>query len=768
MTHYYKTLLGIVICGISFLSPAMEAKNAKIPMTVQDTWSVPGIIGTGVKANDAYVDGSFFITVPAWSSIGRDGWLEGDVIFLEPYTSWGEQGEVVASLGLGWRHLFSQQGVGAVLQHDGHQANLIEEGAFVGANLFVDMLDTQFDNRFWQLGFGLEAGTRYLEARANYYLPLSDRQVAEEIRTRQSVQQRSTLTEYDDPFATGHTIQQDVTVSSLLTTTTIERLFRRYEDGMEGWDAEVALLLPWVDRWMDVKLIGGYYAFDNQPFGPQAGGTGNVEGWKAGIEVRPVPAVALHATWYEDERFVGSDWLVGVRLEIPFEAGDLGDGKGLWGRVADAFRPRRRHLAERMAEPVRRQNAAIKIANSVEEDKSEAEVKVVTKVISQSKSRVVLEDTVVFVDNAIGSATNPGTYEEPLDTITNGMSLGNSSYGNSAVVFVQGRPQAYGESVLISSGVRLFGSGNFPALGGEVFHGRTRLMPLVNGGFYAKDIASTVQITGFDIRGGLASGFPDLGPGVIVEGSGIAFENVAYGIATRNVIRPYYTGKGNNAFGIAVRTSQGASHYLLDQNVIIGGGTGIYVWGEGQSRVSAELTGNFVTDSRSGSGITMQVLGNSVGQFVADSNIVMNSVWGMTAYTGDNARGTFTFSNNEVSSNAMGGMELLSYDSSRASYELISNTVTGSFIHGMFLMAADPGTRVTAFLSDNHIMFNTGPQIEVRNLGGVLTLFSEGALSNDVRESLGNAGDLYHVIQGPIGGAILLNGTLQPANVSRP
>ena len=43
------------------------------------------------------------------------------------------------SLGVGWRHLFSDQSVSAVTKHDGHQARVFEEGAFIGANLFVDM-----------------------------------------------------------------------------------------------------------------------------------------------------------------------------------------------------------------------------------------------------------------------------------------------------------------------------------------------------------------------------------------------------------------------------------------------------------------------------------------------------------------------------------------------------------------------------------------------------------------------------------------------------
>lgn len=153
MRRRYRTLLRLLMAGLAMFSSQIAAQAASgkddvTTQTLQDSWNLPGILGTGVKANDAYVDGSFFLTVPLYSTIGRDGWLDGDVIFLEPYTSWGEQGEVAVSLGLGWRHLFSRQGVGAILNHDGHQAGFWEEGGFIGANVFLDMLDTQFDNRF--------------------------------------------------------------------------------------------------------------------------------------------------------------------------------------------------------------------------------------------------------------------------------------------------------------------------------------------------------------------------------------------------------------------------------------------------------------------------------------------------------------------------------------------------------------------------------------------------------------------------------------------
>jgi hypothetical protein len=74
----------------------------------------PGLAGGGMKGNDAYLEGSFFLTAPLRSTIGDDRSLNGSLWLLEPYVSWGEGGERATSLGLAWRHLCSQQPVSAM------------------------------------------------------------------------------------------------------------------------------------------------------------------------------------------------------------------------------------------------------------------------------------------------------------------------------------------------------------------------------------------------------------------------------------------------------------------------------------------------------------------------------------------------------------------------------------------------------------------------------------------------------------------------------
>jgi hypothetical protein len=619
---------GLLLALLPLLSASagtLDNKNPSGKEVIQPPHAEPlywGTINSGIKTNDAYTDGNFSIVAPLWSSLGADATLSGGLLFLEPYVSYGEGGEIAASLGLGYRHLFGSQPLSALTNHDGHQAGFFEEGAFIGANLFVDMLDTESDNQFWQLGVGLEAGTRYIEFRGNYYIPLSDRQLAEEQRSRETfrtsrsssgVSGSQSVTPLGDAFATGNTVAQDGlftnystrTTRTTTTTTTIERLFQRFEEGMEGWDAEVAVLVPGLDKYLDVMLIGGYYSFDNQPFGPQQGGTGNVEGWKAGVEVRPVPALVLSGTWYEDDRLTGSDWTAGVQLQLPFEFGDLGDGKGFWGRIGDAFTPRRRHLLERMAEPVGRQNAAVKLANSFKESErvvsqtSSTSVKRVTRVVSQTAQRVVLADDIIFVNNGTsvgngiqagtsGKAGADGTAEKPFDNVAEGaFAAGSNSNlstdGSIWKVYTQGGTGTDYVGSVVATGSTRFISSFTPlvALGNTYFGGGTP-RPVLNGSFNATSIGF-LQVSGYDVRK------PLLLPAAIDAlnvrellvtdnltsgGSGIRSTTNDGGTSTVNVLRNQVTGldTGSTYNGIDV-LSQGSStvNALVQGNDVLGG-----------------------------------------------------------------------------------------------------------------------------------------------------------------------------------------------------
>jgi hypothetical protein len=323
------TLASVVLASFcqagTYAAPkAAEAAVAPAP----DATST--VLGLSLNTNDHMTEGSAFLVQPLWDNLGQRGTMGGSLLFAEPYFTWGEEGELSGSLGLGFRHLFSNEPIGG----GNRVAGLLAEGLFVGANVFTDYKRTEAKADLWQLGIGVEAGVRYLEVRANYYLPLHD---------------GDTVGSFDATEFTPTTVGGSPAIRA--TTRTIDII----EEPMEGWDAELALLIPGLDKYFDVRLIGGFYSFETNASGNALAYSGDVEGWKAGVEVRPVPAVVLAGMWYEDENLVKDNWMVSVRLEIPL-------GKP----ASESFIPRRRHLQERLLEPVRRQNAAIQTGVSFE------------------------------------------------------------------------------------------------------------------------------------------------------------------------------------------------------------------------------------------------------------------------------------------------------------------------------------------------------------------------------------------------------------------
>ncbi|HSH95732.1 MAG TPA: inverse autotransporter beta domain-containing protein, partial [Roseimicrobium sp.] len=724
-----------------------------------------GTVTGGVKTSDVYTEGNFSIVAPVYSTLGADATLSGDVLYLEPYTSWGEGGEVAASLGLGWRHLFGSQPVSALTRKDAGQAGFLEEGVFIGANVFIDMLDTEANNQFWQLGVGVEIGTRYVEVRGNYYIPLSDKQLAEQQRTREVIQNSSTrqsnsTTPLSDPYATGNTVAQDALFTTRATTTTrtttIDRLFRRYEEGMEGWDAEVAVLVPGLDKYFDLRLIGGYYSFDNQPFGAQTGGTGNVEGFKAGVEIRPVPAVILTGTWYEDDRLTGSDWTAGIQLQLPFEMGDIGDGKGFWGRIGDSFKPRRRHLAERMAEPVHRQNAAIKIANSVDVDTTTStKVKRVTKVVSQRQGQIILADDIIFVNNgsAVGNGIQEGTSESngadgtaehPFDTITEGAFVaGNNSNSTTRLwsVYTQGNTGNLYKDSFDTTGSTRFISSFTPIAGlnGTKFGGNTE-RPFWNGAVHAEDV-DTLIVRGYTLFGEGFGGFGSLieaydVKNVVISDNIVGFtpDAAIYVEATQNA--DYYTLISNNIAGLAtsaveveLRDDARMHLDLVDNQLyVIGDSVGARLVTFGDSVLTANVSGNrFVGLDFGGAGTGLLIEGNSDGLLTA--NVFNNDFEGVFEGRGAYVRAlnggsvAFNFIGNRFSGSGFmeDGVDLYA-DDSTLNAVIANNRFAGDFgdsAVAFYLNGSSQGTlqvqdnRFGGFVADEAIDLYTSDQSQL-------------------------------------------------------
>ncbi|MCF6314266.1 MAG: inverse autotransporter beta domain-containing protein [Verrucomicrobiales bacterium] len=329
-----------------FTSPVqageVSAKSVE-EVSLDPAWTA-GNVGKGIKFNSEFVEGNLFFLYPFSNSIGEGGTMDGSTFFVESYNTWASGGELGASLGLGYRRLISNQSVSEAMSVT--DPGLLGEGVFVGANAFIDYARTGNGGNFWQAGLGLEAGSRYVEFRANYYIPLSNENVIGSRTTTSSSTSSSTA-------ATSRAVR------TTKTTTTTRSVFETYEEALEGWDVEVAVLVPGLDRYMDMQLIAGYYGYTGDR---QA--TSNIDGLRLGIEARPVPNLVVGATWFESDQLYRDNWLASVSIEIPWGQGEMRD------MLASVFRPRRRHLAERMFKIVRRKNSAITSSGVTEENTS--------------------------------------------------------------------------------------------------------------------------------------------------------------------------------------------------------------------------------------------------------------------------------------------------------------------------------------------------------------------------------------------------------------
>lgn len=348
--------------------------------------------------------------------------------------------EEEANAGLVYRHLFP------------------EKDLILGANIYYDSRWTAHDNRFDQMGVGLELLSRWIDARANIYIP-ENKEVLVDSFTDQSVEQR-TSGGWRDPYAEAHHIAQDYVRRTETITTTY--LFERFEQAREGWDAELGVKLPVPDKLGEYRLFAGYYNWD-----AEYSGQDEISGFKARAEARILPALFLDASWYEDKELNGSDWFVGARLNLPFDLALLAEGKNPF---SGAFsRPKPAPFASRLFEMVIR-DLKIQTEDSgyVENEK----VRAVDVKRSSSRSTVVLMDNLTFVDDSNTTGIENGTAENPYNTIQKGVNA-----ANSPVYVFSGM---YNENVVMRANVDLYGEGyGIQGMDGRVFGGQ--VYPVANG-----------------------------------------------------------------------------------------------------------------------------------------------------------------------------------------------------------------------------------------------------------------------------------------------
>ncbi len=243
-------------------------------------------------------------------------WRPGNaVLFYNGRNSYNDDQQYVWSPGFALRYL--------VPDHD----------VIIGVNGYYEMIDSQYDNQFGNFGFGAEVLTKWVDARFNYYLPTTD-DVFLGSNTRRS---RSTST--SSPFVNGGLIQ------TTTTRTSQTQHYHTFEAVLEGWNAEIGFLIPGLDRYMETRIFGGYYHYDN-PFGA------SYEGFKARLEAHLLPGLIADVQWYNDRYLNGGHWIAGVRAQLPCDVFNVFRGRNPFEGAGDAFKPRQREFRERMNDMV--------------------------------------------------------------------------------------------------------------------------------------------------------------------------------------------------------------------------------------------------------------------------------------------------------------------------------------------------------------------------------------------------------------------------------
>lgn len=532
--------------------------------------TAPGRTSFGIRFGDQLAEGYLDLILPL---AGGDA----DLLFVNPRFGLGDEGASELNIGFGYRRVLGGSRV-------------------VGGNVYFDSRRTQFDNRFSQVGFGLEYLSTWIDVRGNYYLPIDEKQLAD-VEVQEGIE--VTVTEktsrlygpWSDPYAVENEIRQDVDVrvdtALETTTTTTKKTFEDWESAREGFDAELGVRVPLfgadeAQATPALRLFGGYYYYEDD-FGAR------LEGPKGRLELRALPYLTFDVEVYQDKELYGSGAIAGARLHTPFDIAALLQGRNPFPAPA-----REAGAAARLNEMVMRDVRVQTETSGLAENESLRQLTVETQV-ERTKTYVreqyVLLDDVVFVDgeNASGPGQN-GTAENPYGQIQQGA---NNVYGLKNL-YVYAAPGNYVENVVLQEGTTMIGQGTgIVGMEGKVFGGDaypvittyTEYSEPVPAGpdpvAPAVTLANNTTVTGFTIEHGIAGIY-----GMDVSG--------AISIVNNNVTGP---GLAN----IVVGTSGDASVTIAD-NFTDGGLIGIGLLNLG-GRLSAQVNDNVVVDTLIGIGV---------------------------------------------------------------------------------------------------------------------------------------------------------------------
>ncbi|MDP8218263.1 MAG: hypothetical protein P9M03_06015 [Candidatus Theseobacter exili] len=607
------------------ISILQEDKSFKMP---------PFVISFGGRAGDNDVDGYVDLLAPV---IGN----ETGVVMLNPKGSFSEHSENEQNLGLVLRKM------------------LLDNKAIIGGNVFYDSRESTYGNHYDQLGLGIEMLTEWIDGRFNYYLP-NDNGDPSVIATQESQGVEVSFTETQRSiFFHENSVKQGRVRTTTTTTTT--HYYDKFERALEGYDFELGVKLPYIDKWADTRVFGGYYSYDAK-YG------NDLEGFKARLEIKAMPGLIFDAEWFEDKELHGSDYYVGARVRVPFEIGDIFQGKNPFVSAKDFFTRGKETMESRMTDMVVRDLDIILEESDFIEDPSKMTMEDLVEV---NYLAVTLLDDITFVD---GDRTEPdknyakGTYENPYTRIQSGV---DNAFGDK-YVYVDLAPEYY-ENIRLKDGVVLWGCGY------EVYGIEAGVPPVVDGRSNgpALTMADNTQVWGMRIvntdQGGPSINKTFLGTTYDLRRVGIYSNNKTnIKIINNNVF------EANSTSVLLTSIKQNKFETVISNNTFQYNDSGIILSGKGGSgSFNTSIENNAVSNN----GIGVQIITKKYASFNADisHNIINGNSVGIKVLSSTDGNLSTRILENDVSQNTGTNVELdLSTNNGDINFQIEGNDVSRS------------------------------------------------------------------------------------------
>lgn len=630
------------------------------------------------------------------------------LIFADDKTTFGANSRNEENIGLGLRNLF------------------FDEKLILGGNFFYDTAYTENHVRHHQLAFGLEGLSKWVDARANFYFPISGEKLVSATATG------------------GGGVSGDYAFRSRSLVQIISGggITSIYEEPLRGLDYEGGVLIPYLSEYLETRVfIGGYNYFPDEGKG--------INGIKGRIEVRPLKALTINVE-VRDDNYNPTEYFVEGFVSIPLETMNVFRIKNPFTDLKEYFGYKKgiRPLRQRMVDRVVR----------------DIDIKAKTNTISTGSTGPGSETKIhdlTYVDNTYaGPEPSDGTMEHPYLTVADGVS---NAIGDKWVFVRNGN--TYNEHVNLTDNLTLWGSGYNGGFQGLVV---SEVNPVIDGGGSGNVITLANNNTVM---------------GMIVWGSGTSDEAGIYGhnINGANIL---FNGSINNGcHGIYLLFDDGGSHsnFTLTSNTMSGNlnGNGLYVSNDAGSTVSGfTFTNNTVgADTRNRTGVVIFNMNGSTASnfYFGDNTITGNQLYGIDLenWTGS-VLSNFTFNGNNISGTLSGtGVWISNGGAGMSGFTFTGNTVNNNNYIGIGIRSYLAGNAVTGFTFNNNTISgngNDGVDLEAWNnsimsncsfvnnsitgnaSGGVYLLSATGGSMSSINLGDGTAGTGYNSIYGNNGG----------------